>query len=113
MRFGDEVEPSTPCRTSSTVSGSISSVNFGCIRIAHLCHCVLVGIRAHRRGLFAMVQLTMIGWGVARGERLRLRAWMGSALAFAGLFALTWRGRSAPDGLGIALMGLSGVAWGV
>ena len=38
--------------------------------------------------LFGVVQLTMIGFGILRGERPRPRAWIGIAVAFAGLVAL-------------------------
>lgn len=63
--------------------------------------------------LFATVQVTMIGWGVSRGERPRPIAWVGIAVALAGLVALTLPGLTAPDPLGTALMTLAGVAWGI
>jgi drug/metabolite transporter (DMT)-like permease len=63
--------------------------------------------------LFGMVQLTMVGWGWARGERLtRLQA-IGFGLAALGLGALTLPGATSPDPLALALMGAAGVAWGV
>ncbi len=62
--------------------------------------------------LFAVVQVTMLGWGVARGERPTPLAWVGIALALGGLVWLTLPGRSAPDALGAALMATAGVAWG-
>jgi drug/metabolite transporter (DMT)-like permease len=63
--------------------------------------------------LFAAVQATMIGWGVARGERPRPLAWLGIAAAMGGLLVLTVPGRSAPDPAGASAMAGAGVAWGV
>ncbi len=63
--------------------------------------------------LFAAVQATMMGWGVSRGERPRALAYVGFAVAIAGLVSLTLPGKSAPDPLGAATMALAGVAWGV
>lgn len=63
--------------------------------------------------LFGIVQVTMIGWGVIRGERLRLSVWLGLMVALAGLVLLTLPGLSAPDPLGGALMALAGVSWGI
>jgi drug/metabolite transporter (DMT)-like permease len=62
--------------------------------------------------LFGMVQLTMIGWGIARGERPTLRTWMGLALAAIGLGALTVPAATRPDLPGVGLMAIAGVAWG-
>lgn len=63
--------------------------------------------------LFGMVQLTMVGWGVAKGERPSPVQWVGSALAIAGLCYLVSPGVTAPPLKGAVLMALSGVAWGV
>lgn len=63
--------------------------------------------------LFGCVQVTMIGWGVARGERPTILAWLGFAVAVGGLVALTLPGLAAPDPLGAALMAVAGVAWGI
>ncbi len=63
--------------------------------------------------LFGAVQATMIGWGLAKGERLRAREWTGVAVALAGLVALLLPGLSAPDPLGALSMALAGAAWGV
>ena len=63
--------------------------------------------------LFATVQATMIGWGVALGERPRPLAWVGIATAMGGLLVLTVPGRSAPDPVGAAAMAGAGVAWGI
>ncbi|HEU0032839.1 MAG TPA: DMT family transporter [Kofleriaceae bacterium] len=63
--------------------------------------------------LFASVQATMIGWGVARGERPRVVEWLGFAIAGGGLVVLTLPGLAAPDPLGAGLMALAGIAWGI
>lgn len=63
--------------------------------------------------LFGTVQIAMIGWGVARGERPRALEWLGSTLAIGGLIALTLPGLAAPDPLGAVLMAIAGGAWGV
>ena len=63
--------------------------------------------------LFGSVQITMVGWAVARGERLRLVQMLGLAAAFGGLVVLVAPGVGAPP-VGAALgMALAGVAWGV
>ncbi len=62
--------------------------------------------------LFGTVQLTMIGWGVAHGERPGRRVWVGLALAAGGLAALMLPAAHRPDPLGLALMVLAGVCWG-
>jgi drug/metabolite transporter (DMT)-like permease len=63
--------------------------------------------------LFALVQATMVGYGVASGARLGVRGWAGAALAISGLAWLTLPGAQAPDVPGVALMALAGIAWGV
>jgi drug/metabolite transporter (DMT)-like permease len=62
--------------------------------------------------LFGAVQITMIGWGLWRGERPGVTTWLGLALAATGLTTLTLPSASAPDPVGLALMVLAGVAWG-
>ncbi|WP_134677743.1 EamA family transporter [Ectopseudomonas khazarica] len=62
--------------------------------------------------LFGAVQLSMLLWGLLRGERLGLCARLGTALATAGLLALLLPGASAPPLLAALLMLLAGVAWG-
>lgn len=63
--------------------------------------------------LFGAVQATMIGFGVWRGERLRVLQWAGLALAVAGLVLLMLPGLAAPSLQGAASMVAAGVAWGV
>ncbi len=63
--------------------------------------------------LFGSVQATMIGVGLWRGERPRLREWVGLITAMAGLVYLVLPGIAAPDPIGAMLMVASGVGWGV
>lgn len=63
--------------------------------------------------LFGSVQATMIGRGIAQGERLARWQWLGLVLALAGLVGLMLPGLAAPPLLGAALMVLAGAAWGV
>ncbi len=63
--------------------------------------------------LFGAVQATMIGYGLARGERLSLGQWLGLGLAIAGLIGLLLPGLARPPLLAAALMLAAGVAWGV
>jgi len=63
--------------------------------------------------LFGAVQATMIGTGIARGERPRPVDWLGMSLAIVGLLALTVPGVTAPDAAGATLMMAAGVCWGI
>ena len=63
--------------------------------------------------LFAAVQVTMIGSGRLRGERLHGLQGPGLLLAFAGLVVLLVPGLSAPPLGGALLMIAAGGAWGV
>ena len=63
--------------------------------------------------LFGAVQATMIGYGLARGERFRGMQSAGLLLALAGLVGLLLPGLSAPPPAGSVLMLGAGVAWGV
>jgi drug/metabolite transporter (DMT)-like permease len=63
--------------------------------------------------LFAAVQVTMIGAGRLRGERLRGLQGPGLLVAFMGLVVLLVPGLSSPPLGGALLMIAAGVAWGV
>jgi drug/metabolite transporter (DMT)-like permease len=63
--------------------------------------------------LFGAVQASMIGYGIWRGEKLRLQQLMGLALAIGGLVGLLLPGLSAPPLIGSVLMLIAGTAWGV
>lgn len=63
--------------------------------------------------LFGAVQLTMITFGLARGERFKPFQWLGFLLAFAGLVILLLPSASAPPLLAGITMVFAGIAWGV
>jgi drug/metabolite transporter (DMT)-like permease len=63
--------------------------------------------------LFGTVQLSMIGWGLVRGERPGGRTWLGLLLAAGGLVALNLPRATRPDPLGAFLMVVAGMAWAV
>jgi drug/metabolite transporter (DMT)-like permease len=63
--------------------------------------------------LFGVVQLTMIGYGMARGERPVMLAWVGLVLAAGGLAILAVPSVGRPDPFGVLLMSVAGVAWAV
>lgn len=63
--------------------------------------------------LFGAVQVTMLGWGLRRGQRLGRGQTAGLVLALGGLVALLLPGATAPPVVGALLMTAAGVAWGV
>jgi drug/metabolite transporter (DMT)-like permease len=63
--------------------------------------------------LFGAVQLTMTGYGLWTGERIRGLRLGGLALALGGLVWLLLPGLAAPPPLAAALMLAAGAAWGV
>jgi drug/metabolite transporter (DMT)-like permease len=63
--------------------------------------------------LFVAVQVTMVGYGLWRGERLFRRQTAGLCLALAGLFVLLLPGSSAPRFSSALLMLSAGCAWGI
>ncbi len=72
-----------------------------------------IGAAAGALVLFGVVQLTMIGYGMFRGERPSALTWVGVVLATLGLAALTVPSATSPDPLGLTLMAVAGVAWGL
>jgi drug/metabolite transporter (DMT)-like permease len=62
--------------------------------------------------LFGSVQLTMIVFALAKGERPHNLEWLGLALAFGGLVYLVLPGLEAPPVWSAGLMILAGIAWG-
>ncbi|MFH1601320.1 MAG: DMT family transporter [Pseudomonadota bacterium] len=62
--------------------------------------------------LFGAVQVTMIGRGLWRGERLATWQWLGLALAVGGLAGLLLPGLTAPPPGPSVLMVVAGIAWG-
>lgn len=63
--------------------------------------------------LFGVVQFTMIGAGLARGERLAGWKLIGFIVAVAGLLGLLLPGASAPSVRGALLMIVAGASWGL
>lgn len=63
--------------------------------------------------LFGAVQLTMIGYGIWSGERLRVPQTAGLLLAVSGLVGLMLPGLSAPPLFSATLMIAAGAAWGI
>lgn len=63
--------------------------------------------------LFGAVQVTMIGYGLWSGERLRAIGVVGVVCAFGGLIVLVLPGVAAPSLIGSVLMLAAGVGWGV
>jgi len=63
--------------------------------------------------LFGAVQVTMVGYGLVRGEHPHASEWIGLVLAICGLALLTVPGTHAIDPLGALLMACAGAAWGV
>lgn len=63
--------------------------------------------------LFGSVQLSMIAFGLYKGERFNKYQWSGLLLALVGLVYLLWPSISTPSMMGAALMMLAGLAWGV
>ncbi|MDP2739739.1 MAG: DMT family transporter [Pseudorhodobacter sp.] len=61
--------------------------------------------------LFAAVQIGMLVWAVAKGDRPGALEWMGIALAFVALVYLVSPGVQAPDLVGTALMVVAGLCW--
>ncbi|MDO9284198.1 MAG: DMT family transporter [Aquabacterium sp.] len=63
--------------------------------------------------LFGVVQTSMIGWGLWRGERLQPLQWLGLIAASAGLVWLLLPGLATPSLSAGLLMASAGVAWAV
>lgn len=65
--------------------------------------------------LFGSVQITMIGVGIARGERIKRRQWLGFSAAILGLLALLMpqEGHNAKPLLASFYMIAAGIAWGI
>ena len=63
--------------------------------------------------LFGAVQITMIGYGLWRGERLSAWQIVGLVFAFGGLVGLLLPGLTAPPLSKASLMLVAGAAWGV
>ena len=63
--------------------------------------------------LFAVVQLTMISWGIYNKEKLNRVQWLALLIAFIGFMYLMLPSATTPSLSGALTMAISGVAWGV
>lgn len=63
--------------------------------------------------LFSAVQLTMIGWGIYKKERLSALQWLAFVVAIAGFIYLMLPSAAIPALFGAIIMAISGVAWGI
>lgn len=62
--------------------------------------------------LFAMVQITMLGWGLSLGERLSIQQWIGFVIAVTALFWLVSPSLESPPLWAIIAMAIAGMGWG-
>lgn len=62
--------------------------------------------------LFAMVQITMLGWGLMRGETLSGLQWTGFVIAVCALIWLVSPSLDAPPIWAAAMMAIAGIGWG-
>ncbi|MFO0820364.1 MAG: DMT family transporter [Pirellulales bacterium] len=62
--------------------------------------------------LFGSVQVSMIAWGMSRGDRPSIAEWIAILTASTGLVVLVFPGLAAPPLMSAALMVLAGAAWG-
>ena len=63
--------------------------------------------------LFTAVQLSMLLISFVRGERFSVAEWLGLIVAFAGFVYLLMPSLGTPSFLGLLLMSIAGVAWGL
>lgn len=74
---------------------------------------VSIGAASGALILFAAVQVTIIGVGLGRGERIGPVQGIGLALALAGVTWLLFPGLTAPAPVPAMVMACAGIAWGV
>ena len=63
--------------------------------------------------LAGVVQLTVLGYAVRKGEKLHLAEWIGVAIALIGLLYLVYPKLSTPSWWGLVMMTISSYAWGL
>ena len=63
--------------------------------------------------LFAVVQLTMIGWGIYNKEPLNRIQWLALLIALIGFIYLMLPSAATPSLSGALMMAISGAAWGI
>lgn len=62
--------------------------------------------------LFGAVQVSMIAWGMFRGERPSTAEWLAILAASTGLVVLVFPGLAAPPPISAILMAIAGASWG-
>ena len=96
-------------RMAGSLSGGISLLIYAaCFAFAYLALPAGMGAII----LFAMVQITMLGWGLWKGERLSSLQWLGFIVAVAALMWLVSPSLEAPPLWAAGLMALAGIGWG-
>lgn len=63
--------------------------------------------------LFGIVQITLIGIGIAKGKTLHSFEWLGLAIACGGFVFLLLPELNTPTLSGLLMMAIAGIAWGV
>ncbi|MBB5514087.1 drug/metabolite transporter (DMT)-like permease [Rubricella aquisinus] len=63
--------------------------------------------------LFGGVQITMFAGALIAGEAVPRRRWLGAGIAFAGLVVLFAPGAAGPDPVGVLLMSIAAIGWGI
>ena len=102
------VSPGRAMKAGSWASGGALLLYAGAFSLAYLTLVTGTGALI----LFALVQITMIGWALTKGERLSLPRWGGLVLALLGLVWLLLPGIEAPPLKGALLMAAAGIGWG-
>lgn len=96
-------------RIGGSVSGGIALLAYaGCFSYAYVA--LPAGLGAII--LFAMVQITMLGWGLMQGERLSRWQWAGFSIAVLALVWLLLPSLEAPPLWAAFMMAIAGISWG-
>ncbi|MEO1553115.1 MAG: DMT family transporter [Pseudomonadota bacterium] len=96
-------------RIAGTLAGGASLLVYaGCFSYAYLALPAGTGAII----LFAMVQITMLGYGLIKGEVLSTLQWLGFIVAIAALIWLVSPGLDTPPLWAAILMALAGLGWG-
>ncbi|MEO1306134.1 MAG: DMT family transporter, partial [Pseudomonadota bacterium] len=96
-------------RIAGTFAGGASLLVYaGCFSYAYLALPAGTGAII----LFAMVQITMLGYGLIKGEVLSRLQWLGFIVAIAALIWLVSPGLDTPPLWAALLMALAGLGWG-
>lgn len=97
-----------PAGRGDWISAALLFAYAACFSFAY----VMLGAATGALLLFGAVQATMIGRGIAAGEKFAVRQWLGFAVAITGLVVLVSPGLKAPPWQGSLLMLAAGAAWG-